>query len=145
MKIPSDQRFASGQSDLFGAQGYKDPSQPFDFFKTKDLAALHPFVLIERHAVTAAEITAVCDRDSKVPNRPMENVLDRHERHYINDLKRRVTNRFGECRIRHIMLNYKIVRTLAHAAVEKPVEITRDCPTKATNINIFISLHRIRS
>jgi len=43
------------------------------------------------------------------------------------------------------MLNYKIVRAGLEVLVEKPVEITGEGSFKATNINIFIGLHRIRS
>jgi hypothetical protein len=74
----------------------------------------------------------------------MKDVLGRHTGHYSNDWKLG-TGSVLQCRIRDIMLNYKIVTLPSTLIVEKPVEITAIGAAKATKISVFIGLHSIRS
>jgi hypothetical protein len=66
----SEQRFASGDSEFFDAEVDEDPSQSLDFFKSQELVATMKFVILavelRRHAIRAAKVAAVGNRDPEI-------------------------------------------------------------------------------
>src|SRR5262245_48174847 len=126
MKISPHEGFTASKSDFLDTEADKDRGQALDLLEGENFLPLHPLVLIEWHAVAAAEIATVRDRYSEITDRAVEDILDGHDRHYSSRGKfigsSRI-NAFIECRIRHIMLNYRIVMVRTGGTVEKPVEI----------------------
>ncbi len=65
-KILAQQRLSAREPDLANAQIEKDVHQPIDLFEMEDVLLGQPDVFLLRHAVLAAEIAAVSDREPKV-------------------------------------------------------------------------------
>ena len=79
--VTTQQRFAAGQADLVHAKAREDIDQRLDLLEVQDVLARQPHVLRLRHAVAAAEIAAVGDREAEVPEGPVEAVFQ-HWDHY---------------------------------------------------------------
>ena len=69
-----DQRLSAGQPDLSDTQIDCCESDLTDLFNGKDLGMLSLLNAVFRHAVTAAEIAAVCDGNSQVIDGTVESV-----------------------------------------------------------------------
>jgi hypothetical protein len=69
MQIVSDQRLASGEPNFLNTQLNKQMRHSGNFFKSKDLFLVDPLVLVERHAIGAAEIATISNRNPEVSNR----------------------------------------------------------------------------
>jgi hypothetical protein len=80
VKILSYKRLATGQTDLLNSKLKKKTHEPFNFLEGQHLLAFNPFVLVERHAVGASEITSVGNGDPQIPHRTSEGVEGRHAR-----------------------------------------------------------------
>ena len=70
----AQQRLAAGQADLLDAQAGEDAGQPRDFLERQQVGVAHEGIAgVEhraRHAIGAAEIAAIGDRDAQVAQRP---------------------------------------------------------------------------
>ena len=75
-KIAAEQRLAAGEPDLVDAEPDEHVDQPLDFLELQDVLARQPHVILLGHAVAAAQVAAVGDREAQVAQRPMELVLD---------------------------------------------------------------------
>ena len=73
-QVPPQQRFAAGEADLVDAQADEDVGQPADLLEMEEVVAGEPDVLVLRHAVLAAEVAAVRDRNTKAPERTAKHV-----------------------------------------------------------------------
>ncbi len=65
-QVAAQQRFAAGQTDLVHAERREDVDQPLDLFEVEDVFARQPDVVRLRHAVAAAQVAAVGDRDRRL-------------------------------------------------------------------------------
>ena len=72
----AQQRFATREAHLAHAESRRDPRQPHDLLERQALLRAQETVLVVerrlRHAVRAAEIAAIHDRDAQVVHRPTE-------------------------------------------------------------------------
>src|SRR5262245_33584851 len=76
--VAPQERLAPGEPDLVDAQVHEHVGQRADLLEVQDLLARKPDVVLFRHAVCAPQVAAVGDRDPKIPEGPLERVLDRH-------------------------------------------------------------------
>src|SRR4030095_7609740 len=76
-----EQRLAAGQTDLVDAEAREDVDQAPDLFEGQDVVARQPHVVLLGHAIAAAEIAAVGDREAEVAERPKLGV-DKHCLYY---------------------------------------------------------------
>src|SRR5205809_211059 len=76
--VAAHQRLAPGQADLLHAETDEDARQPRDLLEAEDGAVRQERVIgvehLARHAVHAAEVAAVGDRDAQVVHRAPERV-----------------------------------------------------------------------
>ena len=61
-----DQRLASRNAQLVDAQACRDPGEAFDFFKRENLGTRLETHVLRRHAIEAADVTAVGHADPQV-------------------------------------------------------------------------------
>ena len=73
-QIAPQQRLAAGQPDLVDAERREDVDQRLDLLEVQDVLARQPHVVLLRHAVAAAQVAAVGDRQAQVPQRPLMSV-----------------------------------------------------------------------
>ncbi len=73
-EIAPEQRFAAGQPNLVDAERNEHVDQRADFFEVEDVLARQPGVLVFRHAVFAAQVAAVGDRQAQVSQRTVQDV-----------------------------------------------------------------------
>src|SRR5262245_33110024 len=78
MKILSHQGLTTRKSDLLYSEVEKQPYKPLDFFERQNLVPFDPFVLVERHAISATEIATVGDRNPQIAHRAAESIKGRH-------------------------------------------------------------------
>ncbi len=72
-------RLATGEPQSIDLEPLdEDPRQAFDLFERQHLAARHPDHALFRHAVGAAEVAAVGDRDPQVTNGAPEGIDEIH-------------------------------------------------------------------
>jgi hypothetical protein len=78
--VAAHQRFATGEADFFNAVAFEGTRQQGDFFERQQGGTFEELVvaaeLLFRHAIDAAEVAAVGDRDAQVAQRPAEAVAD---------------------------------------------------------------------
>ncbi len=81
LDVTSQQRLAAGQPDLLDSMSRQDPRQPLDLLEREELGAREEAVAapedLLRHAVGAAEVAAVRDRDAEVSKRSSQ-AVERH-------------------------------------------------------------------
>jgi hypothetical protein len=84
VELPAHERLAPGQADFAHAEAHEDAREPRDLLEAEDRAVRKEFVAgvehLARHAVDAAEIAAVGDRDAQVAHRPGARVGERAAR-----------------------------------------------------------------
>jgi regulation of enolase protein 1 (concanavalin A-like superfamily) len=77
-EVFAKQRFAAGQSHLLDTERYECPGEPGNFLKAQDLRTRKERVVapedLLRHAVGAAEVAAIGDRDAQGARAPAEEV-----------------------------------------------------------------------
>src|SRR6188472_37200 len=82
LELAPQERLAAGETDLLDAEGHERPRHPLEFLEREQLLAVHEAVPLTehglRHAVGAAEVAAVGDRDPQVANRTPECVHGVH-------------------------------------------------------------------
>ena len=81
-QVAAQQRLAAGQAQLAHAERAEDARQPGDLLEGEQLGPRQErevaAVDLARHAVRAAEIAPVGDRDAQVVDRPAQRVDDGH-------------------------------------------------------------------
>ena len=77
-KVAAQQRLAAGQPDLVDAERQEDVDERADLLEVQHVLARQPDVVVLRHAVFAAQVAAVGDRQPQVAQRPAEAII--HER-----------------------------------------------------------------
>ena len=89
LEIAAQQRLASGDPQLADAELDEDPSDAFDLLEGEELAPREEAVVVPEdllgHAVDAAEVAAVGDRDAQVAYRATECVDDSHRRESVEN------------------------------------------------------------
>ena len=79
-QVAPDERLAAGDPELLDAERHEDAGEPRDLLEGQHLVARQERVVaaedLLRHAVGAAEVAAVRDRDPQVAQRPTERVGD---------------------------------------------------------------------
>ena len=77
-QIRAQQRFAAGQPNLLHAQLHEQSRQPGDLIERQTLGGLQKTIVImeglPRHAVRAAEVAAIHDRNAQVVQRPAQRI-----------------------------------------------------------------------
>jgi len=72
--VLAQQRLAPGEADLLDAVALEDAREPRDFLERQQLVPRQEFVVgpehLARHAVHAAEVAAIGDRDAQVVESP---------------------------------------------------------------------------
>ena len=76
--VAAEQRLAAGQPNLVDAEVEEQVDQLLDFLEVQDVLARQPEVLLFGHAVPAAQVAPVGDREAQVPERPAVDVGNRH-------------------------------------------------------------------
>jgi hypothetical protein len=64
-QLAPNERLAAGKPHLFHAHRREDTHEPRDLLEAQQLLALQPFEALGRHAVAAAEVAFVGDRDAE--------------------------------------------------------------------------------
>ncbi len=89
LEIAAQERFASCDPELVDAEVDEDARDALDLLEREELAARQETVLVAedllRHAVHAAEVAAVGDRDPQVAHRPSERVDEFHLRQSVEN------------------------------------------------------------
>ena len=75
-QVAAQQRLATGQPDLVHAEGREDVDERLDLLEVQDVLARQPHVVRLRHAVAAAQVAPVGDREPEVPQRSLVPVED---------------------------------------------------------------------
>ena len=73
--VAAQQRLAAGQPDLVDAERQEDVDERAGFLEVQHVLARQPDVVVLRHAVFAAQVAAVGDRQPQVAQRPAEGVI----------------------------------------------------------------------
>ena len=88
LELLPEQRLATGQPDLLDAERGEGPGDALELLEREELLAVHEAVVVPehrlRHAVRAAEVAAVGDRDPKVADRAPQGV-ERVHAHRVRD------------------------------------------------------------
>ena len=80
IEIAAQQRLPARQPHLVDPEVAEDVDQGGDLLEVQDLLAGQPDVLLFRHAVLAAQVAPVGDRDAEIPERPPVQIADgRHQ------------------------------------------------------------------
>src|SRR6476469_1210315 len=78
LEVAAEQRLAAGQADLGDACCQEQPRQALDLLEGQQLLAAQKHEVVAehllRHAVGAAEVAAIGDRDAQIAERPCESV-----------------------------------------------------------------------
>ena len=84
LEVAPEKRLAARDAELLHAEVDEHARDALDLLERQELATRQEAVLVAedllRHAVDAAEVAAVRDRDPQVANRPAEGVEDGHPR-----------------------------------------------------------------
>ncbi len=82
VEAASHERFATGEAHLLDAEPGEDPRQPRELLERQQLVLRHELIAaaedLLRHAVDAAEVATIGDRDPQIPERPAERVVQGH-------------------------------------------------------------------
>ena len=89
-QVASQKRLAAGQPDLVHPEGREDVDERLDLLEVQDVLARQPHVVRLRHAVAAAQVAPVGDREPEVPQRALMPVED----HWF------IMTRGPDCRLR---------------------------------------------
>ena len=81
-EVPPHERLASGQPDVVDAHRGQQRDHSGDLLEAEDLLAFEPRQALGRHAVLAAEVAAVRDRDANVADKSAVAVAEGLERHH---------------------------------------------------------------
>ena len=73
-QIAAQERFAAGEPHAVHAEADEDVGEPADFLEVEQIVLRQPHVVGLRHAVLAAQIAAVRDRQAEVPQRSVQKV-----------------------------------------------------------------------
>ena len=76
--VAAEQRLAARQPHLVHAEIEEQVDQLLDLLEMEDVLARQPEILLLRHAVEAAQVASVGDREPQVPERPAVDVGDCH-------------------------------------------------------------------
>src|SRR5205807_4389893 len=76
-EVAPQQRLTARETYLVDAELDEDVGQPGDLLEHQDFLARQPDVLLFGHAVAAAQVAAVRDRDAQIPQRAAAGVDDR--------------------------------------------------------------------
>jgi hypothetical protein len=76
--VTAEQRLAARQPDPIDPHFPEELDEPANLFKRQDVLARQPEVLVLRHAVVAAQVAPVGDRQPEAPQRAAEGVEDWH-------------------------------------------------------------------
>ena len=74
LQTAAGERLAARQPDFFHSQPHEQAGQAGDFLEREHLALVQPVVLVQRHAIGAAVVAAVGDRNTQILDRPPEPV-----------------------------------------------------------------------
>src|SRR3989454_1097145 len=78
-QVASQERLAARETDFVHPEIHEDVGERADLFEVEDLLAREPDVVLLGHAVLAAQVASVGDRDAEVPERPTVGVVDPHQ------------------------------------------------------------------
>src|SRR4051812_36372521 len=78
MKILSHKRLAAGQADFVNAERQEQSGEAIDLFERQNLVPLHPFVLIEGHAICAAKIASIRNRNAQISHWALQSIEGWH-------------------------------------------------------------------
>jgi hypothetical protein len=81
IEVAPQERLAARQADLLDAEREEHVDEPRQLLEREDVGARQPHVLLLRHAVGAAQVAAVRDREPQVAERPAEAIEGRHRTH----------------------------------------------------------------
>ena len=73
--VAAEQRLAAGQPDLVDAERQEDVDERARLLEVQHVLARQPDVVVLRHAVFAAQVAAIGDRQPQVAQRPAEEVI----------------------------------------------------------------------
>ena len=82
-QITAEQRLAARDPDPAHAEHRKHARETHDFLELQDVLARQPHVLLLRHAVLAAEVAAIRDRDPQAAERPRKAIEKGHAQLWI--------------------------------------------------------------
>ena len=88
-EIPAQQRLTAGEADLVDAQTDEEVGQPINLLELQDVFAGKPEILRLRHAVAAAEVAPVGDRQAEIAERTMVLVVQHGLEPALRDRSRR--------------------------------------------------------
>jgi hypothetical protein len=84
LEVLAEQRFSAGDPDLLDAGAYRDRRQPGQFLERQEQIPGKELVLtaedLLRHAIPAAEVAPIGDRDTQIFERPIPGVLQHEDR-----------------------------------------------------------------
>ena len=75
-QVAPQERLAAGQPDLVHAERREDIDERLDLLEVQDVFAREPHIVRLGHAVAAAQVAAVGDRETEVAERPLMSVED---------------------------------------------------------------------
>src|SRR5712692_5156111 len=78
-QVAPEERLAARETDLVHPEIHEDVGERADLLEVEDLLAREPDVVLLGHAVLAAQVASVGDRDAEVPERPTVGVVDPHQ------------------------------------------------------------------
>jgi hypothetical protein len=76
-QVSPQQRFTAGQANLVDAKTREHVHERLDLLEVQDVLTRQPHVVRLRHAIAAAQIAAIGDRKTEVPERSVE-AIDYH-------------------------------------------------------------------
>ena len=77
-QVAAEQRFAAGQPHLVDAETQELIDEPIDLLELQDVLARQPDVVLLGHAVLAAQVAAIGDRQPEIGQRPLVGVENWH-------------------------------------------------------------------
>ena len=77
-EVAAQQRLAAGEPDLVDAERHEHIHERGDLLEMQHVLARQPDVLVLRHAVLAADVAPVGDRQPQIAERTIEGVLQEH-------------------------------------------------------------------
>src|SRR5262249_59635454 len=75
-EVAPQERLAAGETEAVDAERREDGDERVDLLEGEQVLALEPDVLLLRHAVLAAEVAAVGDREAQVAEGTVETISD---------------------------------------------------------------------
>ena len=91
LELLAEQRLPAREADLLHAELREHPRHPLELLEREELLAVHEAVVLAehrlRHAVRAAEVAAVGDRDAEVADGPSQRVDGVHTKSVLGDAR----------------------------------------------------------